>query len=117
MCGYRGRRHHKGKLGCFSRNNLNNFFGIGVVNPQIEGVQLNEVENTNNTVQKSPRKLKVARVYPILCKGCEICLRFCKKGAISMVEGKAFVDETKCVGCGVCVKGCKNDAISLVDRL
>ncbi|AEE15069.1 4Fe-4S ferredoxin iron-sulfur binding domain-containing protein [Thermodesulfobium narugense DSM 14796] len=116
-CGHGIGRHHRGKVGRFSRNNFNNLFGVGAVNSQIENIQTSTVESTNDKALKTPRKLKVARVDPILCKGCEVCLRFCKKGAISIVDGKARVDEPKCVGCGACVKGCKNGAISLVDRL
>lgn len=46
------------------------------------------------------------------CVGCQACMRIgCP--AISMVKGKAHVDETLCVGCGVCGQMCKLGALPL----
>jgi MinD superfamily P-loop ATPase len=118
MCGNKKGGHHKGRsLGCLSEKGLGNAANVDVLDSRDESPQPSWVETASDTVLKSPKKLKVAKVDTILCKGCEVCIRFCKKGAISMVEGRAHVDEAKCVGCGACVKGCKNSAIKLVDRL
>lgn len=118
MCGHKKGGYHKGSsLGCFSRKNFGNAADIGALDSRAESPQPSVTETVSDTALKSPRKLKVAKVDPILCKGCEICLKFCKNGAISMVDGRAYVDEAKCVGCGACAKGCKNKAIKLVDRL
>ena len=44
------------------------------------------------------------------CKSCKACMRIgCP--AISMVDGKAKVDNTLCTGCGVCAQLCKFDAL------
>ena len=44
------------------------------------------------------------------CKGCKACMNIgCP--AISMVDGKAVIDETLCVGCGVCEQLCKFGAL------
>ena len=44
------------------------------------------------------------------CRGCRSCLRVgCP--AISMENGKAFIDRTQCVGCTVCAQVCPFDAI------
>ena len=44
------------------------------------------------------------------CVGCKACMKIgCP--AISIVDGKAKVDETLCVGCGVCEQLCKFDAL------
>lgn len=118
MCGHKKGGHHKGgSSGCFSRKSFRSAAGVGILDSGTESPQPSLTGTTDDTALKSPKKLKVAKVDPILCKGCEVCLRFCKKGAISMVDGRAFVDEAKCVGCGACAKGCKNGAINLVDRL
>lgn len=43
------------------------------------------------------------------CIGCKSCMKIgCP--AISMVDGKAFVDQTQCVGCGVCSQLCPKKA-------
>ena len=48
---------------------------------------------------------------PEKCKGCKACMNIgCP--AISMVDGKAVIDETLCVGCGVCGQLCKFGALS-----
>lgn len=47
---------------------------------------------------------------PEKCKGCRACMNIgCP--AISMVDGKAKIDNTLCVGCGVCEQLCKFDAL------
>ena len=44
------------------------------------------------------------------CKSCKACMRIgCP--AISIVDGKAKVDNTLCTGCGVCRQLCKFDAL------
>ena len=44
------------------------------------------------------------------CVGCKSCMRIgCP--AISIVDGKAVIDNTLCVGCGVCQQLCKFDAL------
>ena len=44
------------------------------------------------------------------CVGCKSCMRIgCP--AISIVDGKAQIDNTLCVGCGVCQQLCKFDAL------
>lgn len=44
------------------------------------------------------------------CVGCKSCMRLgCP--AISMKNGKAFIDTTLCVGCGVCSQLCKFNAL------
>ena len=44
------------------------------------------------------------------CVGCKSCMRIgCP--AISIMDGKAVIDNTLCVGCGVCQQLCKFDAL------
>ena len=44
------------------------------------------------------------------CRSCKACMKIgCP--AISMVDGKAKVDNTLCTGCGVCAQLCKFDAL------
>ncbi|MBR6328169.1 MAG: 4Fe-4S dicluster domain-containing protein [Lachnospiraceae bacterium] len=48
------------------------------------------------------------------CMGCVAhpCMEVCPKGAISMVNGKSFIDQEKCIKCGKCHAACPYDAIS-----
>ena len=43
-----------------------------------------------------------------LCRGCKKCLvaEGCPSGAVSIVDGKAVVDDNKCTKCGVCIGKC-----------
>jgi indolepyruvate ferredoxin oxidoreductase alpha subunit len=44
------------------------------------------------------------------CVGCKMCMKIgCP--AISIVDGKAKIDNTLCVGCGVCEQLCKVGAL------
>jgi len=59
------------------------------------------------------REPLIAEVDRELCNGCRICVSVCPYGAISMVEGKARVNELVCEGCGICEASCPVDAIRL----
>ncbi len=53
---------------------------------------------------------KPLSVDPDKCVGCKACMKIgCP--AISIVDGKAKVDDTLCVGCGVCEQLCKFGAL------
>ena len=53
-----------------------------------------------------------------MCKGClaHPCMEVCPKGAISMVNGKSYIDQEKCIKCGKCKSVCPYDAISKRER-
>ncbi|AOR22523.1 4Fe-4S dicluster domain-containing protein [Clostridium taeniosporum] len=48
------------------------------------------------------------------CRNCiaHKCQSVCKFGAISYVDGKAYIDPDKCKECGMCKKACPYDAIA-----
>lgn len=46
------------------------------------------------------------------CMGCGACERACAHGSISVVKGKATVDQW-CAGCGQCLKSCPSDALDI----
>lgn len=49
-----------------------------------------------------------------MCMGCVAhpCREVCPRGAISMVNGKSYIDQEKCIKCGKCKSICPYDAIS-----
>ncbi len=48
------------------------------------------------------------------CMGClaHPCREVCPRGAITMVNGKSYIDQDKCIRCGKCKSVCPYDAIS-----
>ena len=48
------------------------------------------------------------------CKGCVAhpCSEVCPMHAISMVNGRSYIDQDKCIKCGKCKQNCPYDAIS-----
>ena len=51
------------------------------------------------------------------CVACGVCLKACRKEAISIYRGCfAQVEEEKCVGCGLCVKACPAGCITMAER-
>ena len=63
-------------------------------------------------------KIEIDREF---CKGCEICIFFCPKGAISDSDKlnasgyrvAAFDDAKECTGCAVCAVVCPEAAIEV----
>ena len=52
-----------------------------------------------------------------ICVACGVCLKACRKDAISIYKGcYAQVDENKCVGCGRCAKACPAGCIGIKER-
>jgi len=45
------------------------------------------------------------------CTGCKICINTFGCPAISVIEGKASINQSVCVKCGVCVDVCPVEAI------
>ena len=48
------------------------------------------------------------------CTSCGACVEVCPVEAITLVDGKARVDEELCTGCGACVDACPEGAIQPV---
>ena len=52
-----------------------------------------------------------------ICVACGVCLKACRKEAISIYKGCfAQVDAEKCVGCGLCAKACPANCITIAER-
>ena len=52
------------------------------------------------------------------CQNClaRSCEKVCPKGAISNVNGRSFIDQSKCIKCGKCAKACSYNAIIHLER-
>lgn len=48
------------------------------------------------------------------CKGCGACVDACASSALSVVDGKATVDEAACILCGYCAASCPEFIIRVV---
>lgn len=44
------------------------------------------------------------------CIGCGVCVKACRRGAITLTDGKIEVDKNQCNFCGRCYKACPADA-------
>ena len=52
-----------------------------------------------------------------VCVACGVCLKACRKEAISIYRGCfAQVDDVRCVGCGLCAKACPAGCITMKER-
>lgn len=50
-----------------------------------------------------------------LCCGSAECIEICQEKAISLVNGKAVVDDSKCDLDGLCIPACPKGAIEYED--
>jgi ferredoxin len=57
------------------------------------------------------RKLRIMENF---CKGCGGCVDACASGALTVVNGKAVLDEAACILCGYCAASCPEFIIRVV---
>lgn len=50
------------------------------------------------------------------CVGCGDCAAICPTGSITIVRGKAVIDDASCIRCDNCVRACPYNAINGKDR-
>ena len=61
--------------------------------------------------------MKLAVPNEKICVACGVCVRVCRKAAISVYKGCcARVDDAKCVGCGLCARACPAGCIAMTER-
>jgi heterodisulfide reductase subunit A2 len=63
---------------------------------------------------------EIARINPVLCSSCGVCVSICPYSAPSFIPadarffpGKAEINPALCKGCGLCVASCRSGAIGL----
>ncbi|MCL7475747.1 MAG: CoB-CoM heterodisulfide reductase HdrA2 [ANME-2 cluster archaeon] len=58
-----------------------------------------------------PKDVMGVEVIDDLCTGCRLCEEVCPYDRITVVNGKAVVDELTCSGCGACAAACPSGAL------
>lgn len=48
------------------------------------------------------------------CTGCGACVEVCPTGALTLVEGRAYLDDALCRGCEACLRACPVGALQAV---
>ncbi len=48
------------------------------------------------------------------CTGCGACVEICPTSALTLVEGKAHLDDALCKGCEACIQACPAGALQAV---
>ncbi len=48
------------------------------------------------------------------CTGCGLCVKRCRSGALSLVNGMAACDDSKCTLCGYCATVCRDFVIKVI---
>ena len=55
-----------------------------------------------------------ARACNYACLGLGDCAKVCQYGAITVENGRAYIDKSKCTACGACVKACPKGIIDMM---
>lgn len=80
-----------------------------------KALERSEISEKNLTVlQAACKGCATNRIYVTdLCQGCVArpCQSACKFGALSIVNGRSIIDDSKCKKCQMCVKACPYNAI------
>ena len=72
-----------------------------------------KIEPTKELRQKVSTEKRKLLIHD-WCTGCGSCVSSCDKGAISIIDSRATVDENKCVLCGYCAAKCKDFCIKVI---
>jgi len=48
------------------------------------------------------------------CTHCGLCARYCRFGAISIINGKVTITETSCDGCKLCYRICPSQSVQMI---
>lgn len=60
------------------------------------------------------KRLEINKAW---CKGCGICVAFCPKNVLNIVNGKVDnVNDGECLRCGICENLCPDFAICLLEE-
>lgn len=80
-----------------------------------KAIKRDELDGRNLTVlQAACKGCSTNRIYVTdLCQGCVArpCQSTCKFGAISIIDGRSVIDDSKCKKCKMCVNACPYNAI------
>lgn len=76
---------------------------------EFKGIALNNILRTKD-VERAPEKVSIS-VNKDKCIGCGECAISCFYEAISLKDGKAFIDSALCDICGLCLEKCPANAI------
>ena len=81
-----------------------------------DNARIEEVKGTLRLLEPSD-SAELPQWVPVVdetrCSDCDICVRACVDGAISLVGGTARIDEELCEGCRTCYYVCPKGAITL----
>ena len=59
-----------------------------------------------DVAEKAGQVPKKLIIYHRICQGCGSCVEHCDQGALTLVDEKSVVDESKCILCGYCAEEC-----------
>jgi uncharacterized Fe-S center protein len=65
---------------------------------------------------KESKKIMHSETGPLIvgeCKGCGTCVKACYEKAISLKNGKVFINYDNCFGCCACVDACPNKVLAM----
>ena len=67
-------------------------------------------DTLKSTVRRQTRRLHIES----WCRGCGICIKKCRAGALKITEGRAMVDKDLCILCGYCGAACPDFCIKVI---
>jgi len=73
-------------------------------------ISTEEIAEAYSISRSTPKRLVVEK----WCEGCGKCADKCGFSAITIVNGKATIDESRCMLCGYCARVCPNFCIKVV---
>jgi predicted aldo/keto reductase-like oxidoreductase len=56
--------------------------------------------------QRAKQASKKLIIYQHICQGCGSCVEHCAQEALTLVDDKSTVDQSKCILCGYCAEEC-----------
>ncbi|PRX26429.1 ferredoxin hydrogenase large subunit [Orenia metallireducens] len=105
----------KSALGLEANGDAKNLKKLAIQALELEKITGNNIDVLDIACDRCP--LDKYRVSDA-CRNCvdHSCMNVCPKGAIVIVQNRAYIDQNKCIECGLCQRFCSYNAILKMSR-
>lgn len=82
----------------------------------VDAANMNIIFPAENAKSEAFAGSSDAVIDPKRCDNCRLCIKYCRFGALQVVDESVVVSDIFCDGCGLCTHVCPKQAITLIEN-